>query len=74
MSLFLQFIFTMNIRSRKRSKKKETFLFDSIIFSKSWTGLVVGVVVCVRMSVSHLRFRMNAACSRQNEMWRLQQK
>lgn len=73
MSLFLQFYLHNENKIRKTLEEKETFLFDSVIFSKSWTGLVIGVVVCVRMSVSYLRFRMNAVRSRYNEMWLLQQ-
>lgn len=39
----------MKVRSRKTMTKKWTFLFDSVMFSKSRTRVVIGVVVRVRI-------------------------
>lgn len=39
----------MKVRSRKTMTKKWTFLFDSVMFSKSSTRVVIGVVVRVRI-------------------------
>lgn len=39
----------MKVRSRKTMTKKWTFLFDSVMFSKSSTSVVIGVVVRVRI-------------------------
>lgn len=45
----IYYVFTMKVRSRKTMTKKWTFLFDSVMFSKSSTRVVIGVVVRVRI-------------------------
>ncbi len=57
------YVFTVKVRSRKTLQKKLTFLFDSVMFSKSRTVAIRVVVIITKGILSYLRFRIKVKCS-----------